>query len=73
MMDWWHKMVFPVRRVWIAVSARVKARKNGLLSLSFSDFILFYFIFFGFASSSFSYFFPPESLELGKGAGEGKC
>ncbi|KAK4350154.1 hypothetical protein RND71_029467 [Anisodus tanguticus] len=26
--DWWHKMVFPVRRVWFAVSARVKARKN---------------------------------------------
>ncbi|KAJ4837574.1 hypothetical protein Tsubulata_014330 [Turnera subulata] len=28
-MDWWHKMIFPVRRVWLAVSARVKARKNG--------------------------------------------
>ncbi|XWS19973.1 hypothetical protein CRYUN_Cryun31cG0061800 [Craigia yunnanensis] len=28
-MDWCHKMIFPVRRVWIAVSARVKARKNG--------------------------------------------
>ncbi|XWS12251.1 hypothetical protein CRYUN_Cryun37aG0073500 [Craigia yunnanensis] len=28
-MDWWHKMIFPVRRVWFAVSARVKARKNG--------------------------------------------
>lgn len=27
--DWWQKMVFPVRRVWFAVSARVKARKNG--------------------------------------------
>ncbi|PSS07590.1 Nuclear pore complex protein [Actinidia chinensis var. chinensis] len=28
-MNWWHKMVFPVRRVWVAVAARVKARKNG--------------------------------------------
>ncbi|KAH7857626.1 hypothetical protein Vadar_014723 [Vaccinium darrowii] len=28
-MDWWNKMVFPVRRVWVSVSARVKARKNG--------------------------------------------
>ncbi|KAA8540578.1 hypothetical protein F0562_024503 [Nyssa sinensis] len=28
-MNWWHKMAFPVRRVWVAVSARVKARKNG--------------------------------------------
>ncbi|KAL0342229.1 UNVERIFIED_CONTAM: hypothetical protein Scaly_1885500 [Sesamum calycinum] len=28
-MEWWHKVVFPVRRVWCAVSARVKARKNG--------------------------------------------
>ncbi|XP_022723582.1 uncharacterized protein LOC111280444 [Durio zibethinus] len=28
-MDLWHKMIFPVRRVWFAVSSRVKARKNG--------------------------------------------
>ncbi|XAR50432.1 hypothetical protein NMG60_11004759 [Bertholletia excelsa] len=28
-MEWWNKMVFPVRRVWVAVAARVKARKNG--------------------------------------------
>lgn len=28
-MEWWHKIVFPVRRAWFAVSARVKARKNG--------------------------------------------
>ncbi|KAG6593352.1 hypothetical protein SDJN02_12195 [Cucurbita argyrosperma subsp. argyrosperma] len=28
-MELWHKMVFPVRRVWLAVSARVRARKNG--------------------------------------------
>lgn len=32
-MDWWHKMIFPVRRVWISVSARVKARKNGAFLL----------------------------------------
>ncbi|KAJ6961586.1 hypothetical protein NC652_000500 [Populus alba x Populus x berolinensis] len=29
LMDLWHKMIFPVRRVWLSVSARVKARKNG--------------------------------------------
>ncbi|KAI3956437.1 hypothetical protein MKX01_016850 [Papaver californicum] len=28
-MDLWDKMIFPVRRVWIAFSARVKTRKNG--------------------------------------------
>ncbi|KAL4628928.1 hypothetical protein ACB098_05G203100 [Castanea mollissima] len=28
-MDIWHKMIFPVRRVWFSVSARVKARKDG--------------------------------------------
>ncbi|CAL1376982.1 unnamed protein product [Linum trigynum] len=29
-MDWWNKVVFPVRRVWVAVSARVKSsRKHG--------------------------------------------
>ncbi|KAG8379600.1 hypothetical protein BUALT_Bualt07G0105700 [Buddleja alternifolia] len=28
-MEWWQKMVFPVRRVWCSVAARVKARKNG--------------------------------------------
>jgi hypothetical protein len=35
LMDLWHNMLFPVRRVWLAVSTRVKARKNGqsLLSL----------------------------------------
>lgn len=41
MMDWWQKMVFPVRRVWVAVSAPVKARKNG-------QFILYLFFFFFF-------------------------
>ncbi|KAI5660361.1 hypothetical protein M9H77_29154 [Catharanthus roseus] len=35
--EWWHKMVFPVRRVWVAVSARVKARKNvGALRTKFN-------------------------------------
>ncbi|KAK6264367.1 hypothetical protein QUC31_012507 [Theobroma cacao] len=36
-MDWWHKMIFPVRRVWFAVSARVKARKNGAGLLKLHD------------------------------------
>ncbi|PIN01583.1 hypothetical protein CDL12_25905 [Handroanthus impetiginosus] len=36
-MEWWHKMVFPVRRVWFAVSARVRARKNGAGLLKLRD------------------------------------
>ncbi|XP_052181641.1 uncharacterized protein LOC127794515 [Diospyros lotus] len=34
-MEWCHKMVFPVRRLWIAVAAKVKARDHvgGLLKL----------------------------------------
>ncbi|KAI3737488.1 hypothetical protein L2E82_27492 [Cichorium intybus] len=28
-MNWLQKMVFPVRRVWLAVAARVKSRNNG--------------------------------------------
>lgn len=28
-MEWWHRMIFPVRKAWLAVSSRVKARKNG--------------------------------------------
>ncbi|CAN4086514.1 unnamed protein product [Withania somnifera] len=35
--DWWQKMVFHVRRVWFAVSARVKARKNGAGLLKLHD------------------------------------
>ncbi|XP_019169497.1 PREDICTED: uncharacterized protein LOC109165264 [Ipomoea nil] len=35
--DWWQKMVFPVRKVWIAVSARVKARKHGAGLLKLRD------------------------------------
>ncbi|KAJ6934409.1 hypothetical protein NC651_009438 [Populus alba x Populus x berolinensis] len=29
LVDMLHKMIFPVRRVWLAVSARLRARKNG--------------------------------------------
>ncbi|GKV09651.1 hypothetical protein SLEP1_g21119 [Rubroshorea leprosula] len=36
-MEWWHKMIFPVRRVWFAVSARVKARKSGAGLLKLHD------------------------------------
>ncbi|KAJ8617084.1 hypothetical protein MRB53_013270 [Persea americana] len=28
-MDWWQKVIFPMRKAWMAVSARVRARKNG--------------------------------------------
>ncbi|KZV57919.1 hypothetical protein F511_12525 [Dorcoceras hygrometricum] len=28
-MEWWHKMVFPVRRAWFSVATRVRNRKNG--------------------------------------------
>ncbi|KAG8494622.1 hypothetical protein CXB51_012040 [Gossypium anomalum] len=36
-MDWWHKMIFPVRRLWFVVSSRVKARKNGAGLLKLHD------------------------------------
>ncbi|XVF25319.1 hypothetical protein REPUB_Repub13aG0203200 [Reevesia pubescens] len=36
-MDWWNKMIFPVRRVWFAVSSRVKAPKNGVGLLKLHD------------------------------------
>ncbi|KAL6576492.1 hypothetical protein OROHE_000273 [Orobanche hederae] len=36
-MEWWHKVVFPVRRVWCAVSGRVKSRKNGAGLLKLHD------------------------------------
>ncbi|XP_059643850.1 uncharacterized protein LOC132285674 [Cornus florida] len=36
-MDLWHKMVFPVRRVWVAFSARLKNRKNGAGLLKLHD------------------------------------
>ncbi|KAE8722916.1 putative Ribulose bisphosphate carboxylase/oxygenase activase, chloroplast precursor [Hibiscus syriacus] len=36
-MDWWHKMVFPVRRFWFAVSSPLKARKNGTGLLKLHD------------------------------------
>ncbi|KAB5573062.1 hypothetical protein DKX38_000256 [Salix brachista] len=44
LMDLWHKMIFPVRRVWLAVSARLKARKNGLSLLSFFFLLSLYFL-----------------------------
>ncbi|KAK4269535.1 hypothetical protein QN277_022680 [Acacia crassicarpa] len=28
-MDFWHKMIFPVRRVWLALSSSLKRRTNG--------------------------------------------
>ncbi|CAH9075796.1 unnamed protein product, partial [Cuscuta epithymum] len=31
--DCWRKLIFPVRKVWLAVSARVKARKQGAAGL----------------------------------------
>nr|DAD45675.1 TPA_asm: hypothetical protein HUJ06_003905 [Nelumbo nucifera] len=31
-MDWWQKMIFPMRRVWVVVAARVRSRKNGEFS-----------------------------------------
>ncbi|KAK9922874.1 hypothetical protein M0R45_031314 [Rubus argutus] len=36
-MEFWDKMIFPVRRVWLAVSTRVKARKNGAGLLKLHD------------------------------------
>lgn len=29
----WQKMIFPVRRVWLALSARLKSRKTGQYNL----------------------------------------
>ena len=46
LMDLWHKMLFPARRVWLAVSARVKDRKNGLSILSIYLLLLYLFFFF---------------------------
>ncbi|KAL3655120.1 hypothetical protein CASFOL_000906 [Castilleja foliolosa] len=36
-MEWWRKMVFPVRKTWVAVSARFKARKKGAALLKLHD------------------------------------
>ncbi|KAL0561933.1 hypothetical protein IC582_002378 [Cucumis melo] len=36
-MELWHKMIFPVRRVWLAVSSRVRARKTGAGLLKLHD------------------------------------
>ncbi|PSR99900.1 Cyclic pyranopterin monophosphate synthase [Actinidia chinensis var. chinensis] len=32
-MKWWHKVVVPLQRVWIAVAKRVGIRKTGLVKL----------------------------------------
>ncbi|XP_062155051.1 uncharacterized protein LOC133863080 [Alnus glutinosa] len=37
LMDLWNNMLFPVKRVWLAVSVRVKARKNGAGLLKLHD------------------------------------
>ncbi|KAL9323245.1 hypothetical protein ACSQ67_011298 [Phaseolus vulgaris] len=36
-MDVWRNIIFPVRRVWLALSARLKARKNGAGLLKLQD------------------------------------
>ncbi|KAK7325324.1 hypothetical protein VNO77_29486 [Canavalia gladiata] len=36
-MDILHKMIFPVRRVWLALSSRLKPRKNGAGLLKLQD------------------------------------
>ncbi|XP_047175952.1 uncharacterized protein LOC124843294 [Vigna umbellata] len=36
-MDIWRNMIFPVRRVWLALSARLKTRKNGEGLLKLQD------------------------------------
>lgn len=46
LMDWWHKMVFPVRRIWVSVSARVKARKNGPFLITSLSLLIIYVCFF---------------------------
>ncbi|KAK9269981.1 hypothetical protein L1049_025554 [Liquidambar formosana] len=32
-MEWWDKMIFPMRRVWTGVATRLGIRKSGLLNL----------------------------------------
>ncbi|MCL7022906.1 hypothetical protein MKW94_008660 [Papaver nudicaule] len=32
-MEWWNKMMLPLRRVWFHISARLGIRKSGLLKL----------------------------------------
>ncbi|GMI77821.1 hypothetical protein like AT5G43150 [Hibiscus trionum] len=36
-MEWWQKMVFPVRRFWFAVSSPLKPNKNGAGLLKLHD------------------------------------
>ncbi|OVA09315.1 hypothetical protein BVC80_897g20 [Macleaya cordata] len=32
-MEWWNKMILPMKRVWMIVAIRLGIRKNGLLKL----------------------------------------
>ncbi|PKU79727.1 hypothetical protein MA16_Dca010955 [Dendrobium catenatum] len=32
-MEWWNRMIFPAKRVWVGVAARFSLRKNGLRKL----------------------------------------
>ncbi|CAL5332522.1 unnamed protein product [Camellia sinensis] len=32
-MEWWHKMMFPIQRLWIVVAKRLGIRKSGLVKL----------------------------------------
>ncbi|KAF8410184.1 hypothetical protein HHK36_002706 [Tetracentron sinense] len=34
-MEWWDKMMFPVRRIWVGVATRLGIRKSGKCSLFF--------------------------------------
>ncbi|KAF8025281.1 hypothetical protein BT93_F2195 [Corymbia citriodora subsp. variegata] len=36
-MELWRKMIFPVRRVWFSVSARLKARNHGAGHMKLED------------------------------------
>ncbi|XP_027359162.1 uncharacterized protein LOC113867862 [Abrus precatorius] len=31
--EWWHNMMYPLRRVWIGIATRLGIRKTGLLKL----------------------------------------
>jgi len=48
LMDIWRNMIFPVRRVWLALSARLKTRKNGSSSFPLLHHHTSNFLFLGF-------------------------
>jgi len=63
-MDVWRNIIFPVRRVWLALSARLKARKNG--SFIVQNLFFFSFLFFSLTSSyrlNRCYFFINQSSQ----------